>query len=130
MCIYSESHAQTTPSELDVVHNLTRAFNAHNVEGMLKWVHDDVKWFFIQDDKLEMSTSGKDELQTAMLGYFDSIPSAQSEVLDQLINGPFIVFKERASWESSAGKKSQTAVGVYEVVNGKVKRVWYYPAVD
>ena len=122
--------AQTPSSEIEVVYKLTDAFNAHNVDDMLKWVHDDVKWFFIQDDKLEMSTSGKDELRTAMFGYFDGIPSARSEVLDELINGPFIVLKEQASWETSTGRKSQTAIGIYEVTDGKVKRVWYYPAVN
>lgn len=120
-------HAQT---EIEVVRNLNAAFNAHDVEGMMKWLHDDIKWFYIQGDNMDISTSGKAELRAGMESYFDSLPSARSESVDEIINGPFIAIKERAMWKTSSGEqRSQTALGIYEVIDGKVKRVWYYPEV-
>jgi hypothetical protein len=33
-------------------------------------------------------------------------------------------------WTGKSGRRSQAALGVYEVRDGLVKRVWYYPAVE
>ena len=43
--------------------------------------------------------------------------------------GPYVAIRERVSWTAKSGRRTQTALGVYEVRDGRVRRVWYYPAV-
>ena len=37
--------------------------------------------------------------------------------------------RERASWKSKSGEdRSQNAFAIYEVADGLIRRVWYYPS--
>ena len=48
---------------------------------------------------------------------------------DSLVSGRFVTVRERASWTSESGEeRSQASVAVYEIRDGLVARVWYYPA--
>ncbi len=54
----------------------------------------------------------------------------QLGVVRALLTGPYVAIRERVSWTSKSGRKSQAALGIYEVRDGLVQRVWYYPAVE
>ena len=43
------------------------------------------------------------------------------------VNGAFVTAVERPVWEEAGERKSQASVVVYEIIDGKVKRFWYYP---
>ena len=106
-----------------------RAFNKHDVEGMLVHVTDDVEWMSVQGATLSVEASGKGTLRGGMASYFESIPSAQSTLEDSMVWGPYVTVVERASWTSKDGKeRSQDSIAVYEIRKGLVARVWYYPA--
>lgn len=54
----------------------------------------------------------------------------RSELLEVNQTGPHVVFRERANWTGTDGQlRSQTAIGVFEVRDGLVRRAWYFPAV-
>ncbi len=36
---------------------------------------------------------------------------------------------ETAHWQSKGQERSQASLSVYEIIDGKVRRVWYYPVV-
>ena len=45
------------------------------------------------------------------------------------VSGRYVTVRERASWTSKSGeKRSQASLAVYEIRDGLVARVWYYPA--
>lgn len=83
----------------------------------------------VQGTSVSVEASGKDALRQGMASYFRSIPSARSTIEDSMISGRYVVVRERASWKDKNGEeRSQAAVAVYEVRDGLVARVWYYPA--
>jgi len=43
--------------------------------------------------------------------------------------GPWVSVRERARWSTSTGMRSQASMSVYEVREGVLRRVWYYPEV-
>ena len=64
-----------------------------------------------------------------MTSYFDGIPSARSALEESMVSGRFVTVRERASWQDKNGEeRSQVSVAVYETRDGRVARVWYYPA--
>src|SRR5262245_39842912 len=104
------------------------AFNKRDTGAMLALVASDLQWGNIQGDKIEIEINGKPALEKWLTGYFKSCPSCRSEIESLMAAGSYITVHERATWETKAGKKEQKALAVYEVREGLIRRVWYFPA--
>ena len=120
--------AQPASPEAAVRANLA-AFNRHDVEALVATVAPDFAWFNIDGEKMAPDTHGRDALRKGMAAYFKSQPSVRSGFESLTVNGAFVSVKERASWNNKAGEpRSQVALAVYEVRDGLILRVWYFPA--
>lgn len=105
------------------------AFNRHDVEAMTAEVAPDFEWFMVDGEKVSVETRGVDALRESMRGYFEGLPSARSKVEQVMVSGAYVTLRERASWTSKSGEpKSQSALAVYELSDGKLRRAWYFPA--
>lgn len=122
--------AQAVPAspEQAVRANLA-AFNRHDVEALVATVAPDFAWFNVDGEKLLPDSRGRDALRKGMTAYFKSLPSVRSDFESLTVNGAYVSVKERASWQSKAGlPRSQSTLAVYEVRDGLILRVWYFPA--
>ena len=118
----------TPPSPETVVRANLDAFNRQEVEALVATVAEDFVWYNIDGARMAPETSGRESLKKGMQSYFKSLPSARSEFESLVVNGAFVSVKERAMWKNKAGEsKSQTALADYEVRDGLIKRVWYFP---
>lgn len=114
---------------LQVVEEQLDAFNRHDVEAMAAQVAPDFVWFSVDGDEVRVEVRGRIALAEGMRSYFASLPSVRSEVEGTLVSGAFVTLRERAIWTDESGiERSQAALGVYEVRDGLIQRVWYYPA--
>ncbi|MBI1762552.1 MAG: nuclear transport factor 2 family protein [Acidobacteria bacterium] len=111
-----------------VVRKFEAAFNKHDVVALAALVTDDAQWLSIDGDKLSVETGGKAALETWLTGYFKSCPSCHSEFEAVMAADRFVTVHERAMWESKSGPKAQRRLSVYELRDGLIRRVWYYPA--
>lgn len=106
------------------------AFNAKDIAAMAKVEHPEIEWFAVSGSDLTLEISGRDALSDMMEGYLKANPSVTGTLRDWSINGNFIAVTETAAWTTKNGqKKSQSALTVYELEDGLIRRVWYYPAV-
>lgn len=112
------------------VHEFIEAFNAHDVNRMATLVHEDITWLAVQGDSVSVQSQGVDMLKSGLSGYFEAIPSALSTVEAVMEADRFVSVWERAHWESNGQPASQSSLAVYEVVDDRIKRVWYYPEMD
>ena len=55
-------------------------------------------------------------------------PTCRSTVEVYQEVGPYVSVLERAEWQSDGKTKRQSSLCVYELQDGLVRRVWYYPA--
>ena len=124
------SHSAIAEGGAKTVERFIEAFNKHDVEAMLTQASSDSRWMSIAGQKLSTETSTHEELRSAMTGYFESIPSARSEVRSIKESGPFVYTLEEAFWSSNGTEKSQCSVAVYELSENKIQNVWYFPAHD
>jgi hypothetical protein len=127
------AHGSTQPAanspEIDVVRKQLEAFNRHSADEVVACYAENIKWLTVEGDKVSTEGDGRESIRTWLTGYFKSLPSVKSELLDINQTGPHVVFRERASWTAKDGTpRSQTAIGVFEVRDGLVQRAWYYPA--
>lgn len=124
------ARSAATPSpEVQVVHAFIAAFNAHDADALIAVTHPDIEWLNVKGDTVTVQTRGQEALRKAMSEYFAQIPSARSELEAVFATGPFVSVRERASWEGKKGPRSGRAAGVYEIVDGRIRRAWYFPAV-
>jgi hypothetical protein len=111
-----------------IIREFQTAFNKHDTAAMLALVADDAQWCNVQGSKIEIEVEGKPAMEKWLTGYFKSCSSCKSEIESLMAAGSYVTVHERAMWETKAGKKSQKSLAVYEVRDGLIRRVWYFPA--
>jgi hypothetical protein len=104
------------------------AYNSRDLEAMAAMIHDDVEWISIEGAKQQVITGSKAQLMEEMAGYFASDSVFGSSAAGWAINGDYISVKETAYWEQDGEQKSQSAIAVYQLEEGLIRRIWYYPA--
>lgn len=116
-------------SALEVVQAHVASFNRHDAESMAARVASDFVWLGVAGDEVTVEARGRDALAEGLRSYFASLPSVRSEIEEATVSGSFVAVRERATWIDAGGaERSQVALGVYEVRDGLIQRVWYYPA--
>ena len=133
-CTRSPESTTATPSldtpEIAVVRAATAAFNAHDPEKLAALYAEDIKWLGIDSDKISVEGEGRTAVRDWLAGYFRNNPNVRSEISDLAQTGIYVSFRERTTWTAQDGStRAQTALAVYQVRDGKIKRAWYFPAV-
>lgn len=124
-----ESGKATAQAEHETrVREFVAAFNARNIEAMLGAVDDNVQWLSVNEAKVTIETEGKNALRESMERYFRSCTSCKSSLERVQKSGSRVTAMERATWSGKSGLKSQRSLSVYEFRNGKILRVYYFPA--
>jgi hypothetical protein len=97
---------------------------------MVALVHEDFEYLSVSGRTVSVDATGREALKQSMADYFASVRDVTSVIEDATVTGPYVAIRERVSWTAKSGRRSQAALGVYEVREGLVRRVWYYPAVE
>jgi hypothetical protein len=116
-------------TEAATVRSYVAAYNAHDIDGVVKLLHPEFVWLNVDGETVAVEARGRDAIRTSLAGYFKSLPSARSEIETLSTLGPWVSVRERAHWQGKDGPRSQAAMSVYEVRDGLLRRVWYYPSV-
>jgi hypothetical protein len=120
--------SQDITREQRVVESFLEGYNRREVSDMLRLVHPGIEWLSLSDSTIAVESVGARQLEEVLSRYFASVPSARSSVEGILAAGKFVTVWERAHWESPLGPRTHTALSVYELENGLIRRIWYYPA--
>jgi hypothetical protein len=68
---------------------------------------------------------GKAKLRESTETWFAQAPGARTEVMERMVLGPFVVDRQRVS--GAGGGEPVDAIGIYEVREGLIRRVWSIP---
>ncbi len=127
-------HGDTRPPlatpEVIVVRSALAAYNTRDAAAVAAHYADDIAWFGIgADGKQSVEGEGRAAVEKWLTGYFKNLPDVHAEISDVTQTGPHVSFRERVTWTAKDGaKRAQSALGVYEVREGKIKRAWYFPS--
>lgn len=121
--------AYLSSPEAAVVRSALAAYNTRDAAVLAAHYAEDIAWFGIgADGKQSVEGEGRAAVEQWLTGYFKNTPDVTAELSDLVQTGPHISFRERVSWTAKDGtKRAQSAFGVYEVRDGKIKRAWYFP---
>lgn len=120
--------AETEPEPARIVRAYIDAFNQHNVPALAERVAPDFVWFNVTSDRATVVVKGRDSLRKSLAKYFEHTPNVRSEIDGVTSAGAYVSFRERATWNSLLGQRTQASLAVYEVKEGLITRAWYYPA--
>lgn len=112
----------------EIIERYMAAYNDHDVEAMLELVHPEIQWLSVDGNRVSVETDGAEALAEAMRGYFETVPSTRSSIEMMMVSGNRVSVRERAHWKLSGQAYSQAVLTVYELVDGRIRRVWYFPA--
>lgn len=119
----------TDSSSLAVVRAYFAIYNTHDIEGTVRLLAPDFRWLSAQGDSVVVEARGIPAIRAGLVDYFRRLPSARSEIEAATALGPWVMVRERVIWVTATGPRSQAAISVYEVRDGLLRSVWYYPAV-
>ncbi len=112
---------------VEVVNGLMTAFNAHDPDKMREYWRPDVTWLEVSGNQSSVITTSAMQLHSELVAYFESYPTVSASLENVSVNGNYVSAIERPVWEEAGERKSQASVVVYEIIDGKVKRFWYFP---
>lgn len=118
---------QPSGEAVETVKGLMAAFNDHDPEAMRDYWLPGVTWIEVSGNQSSVVTSSADQLYKELVAYFEAYPSVSSSLENISVNGNYVTAVERPVWEEGGERKSQASVVVYEVLDGKVRRFWYFP---
>ncbi len=121
------SQKQAVGDEVNVVNGLMAAFNDHDAAKMREFWHENVTWIEVTGNQSSVVTSSANQLHDELVAYFETYPKVSSSLSEIAVNGTFVSAVETPIWEQDGERKSQSSIVVYEIVDAKVKRFWYYP---
>lgn len=112
-----------------VVEDYVRAYNDKDVDRMTEFMHPDIRWVSVEGDQMITIARGRSELARDLATYFDSPRATRSRLRNWSQSGSYVAVTEIASWRDDAGQRQeQSALSVYQIQDGLIRRVWYYPA--
>ncbi|MCA8889281.1 MAG: nuclear transport factor 2 family protein [Parvularculaceae bacterium] len=118
----------TVDPNVVIVQNLMKAYNAHDVDAMRGFFHDDVGWYEVYGGTITPVTLSAADLAGELETYFATFPNVTSSLENPTVSGNYVTAVEKPVWEVDGKRKSQSSIVVYEITDGKVKRFWYFPA--
>ncbi len=119
--------ADEPPAEL--VKTFVGVFSRHDLPALLALTHPEIEWLSIDCSNLSVEARGQDALSASLQKYFEGCPTCRSTVEVSSVNGNFVAAIETARWQSKGKERAQASLSVYEILDGKIRCVWYYPAV-
>lgn len=127
-----QRHIYVSVSEgVSVPEYFVAAYNQKDIEAMVAWVADDVRYMFISGDQVHTEVAGKAKLDTYLQGFFANSTPSTSEVLMHTHIGDFHQMIEKASYMDDAGiQKSQCSAVVYQLSDGLILNIWYFDSHD
>ncbi len=115
------------PTVANIAEQFVDAYNAHDQQAMLKLVHPEIKYMYIDANQIYTETNSKAALVDFLMTYFANNSKAQSKLLSSHLQGPFIHQVEQALWLDASGQqKSQCSLSVYEIKQKLIINIWYF----
>jgi hypothetical protein len=118
----SIANAQVVPARpSETIQAQLEAYNRGDVEGFMAFYAEDAEVHILGSDAKPVM-AGRAEIE-ARYGPLLQQVHPQAQVLTRIEDGRFVIDHER----TTARGQSKDATVIYEVENGKIRKVWFLP---
>lgn len=113
--------AVKTPEQ--VAQALVDAFNARNMDGILKTYSPTVVSYNLPSG--EAFLKGHDDIRKKFAKAFEDGTKIKVEVVNRIIDGKFVIDKERVSGVVNGEAFEFFGTVIYEITDGLIRKEWY-----
>lgn len=96
------------------------AYNRRDLEAFLATLAPDARLYLFPDSLLH---AGHDELRRVYGRLFAEAPALRVELLQRTVQGRWVI--DRETTHGLPGQGPLTGVAIYEVIDGRIARVWF-----
>ena len=107
----------------DVVQAVVDAFNAHDIEGILKTYHPNSVARRLPSG--EIFLTGHADIRKKFETAFQRNPTIKVEVVQRIVDGVFVIDKEKIVVVIDGKKSERFGVVIYEIRDGLIVNEWY-----
>lgn len=107
----------------DVAQALVDAFNAHDVEAILKTYHPNSVARRLPDDKVLLN--GHTDIRRKFETAFQRNPTIKVEIVQRIVDGAFVIDKEKIIVVKDGKPTENFGIVIYEVRDGLIVNEWY-----
>lgn len=118
-----DSRAMETTSPLAVVQAQLDAFNAKDIDALMRSYAPDAEQFALHGERL---ASGHEELRPRYLARF-SEPDLHARLLSRTVMGNFVTDLELITRNFPEGLGTLEMLCIYEVIGGRIRRASFAP---
>jgi hypothetical protein len=112
---------QRSPEQ--VAQALVDAFNKRDIEGiMATYSADSVARTLPTGDVI---ITGHDDIRKKFTTIFNRDPKAKVEIVNRIVDGKFVIDKEKITGESNGKSYEFYGTVIYEITDGLIRREWY-----
>lgn len=113
-----------------VVRNYHAALNRGDLLPLTLYVTPDVEWYTVVDDQRILEVSGREALSEALRAYLARDQEASWGFDVALSHGAFVAVRERSRWRGADGRGERVSLCVYEIHDGRIRRITQYLSAD
>jgi Uncharacterized conserved protein len=110
-----------TPEQ--VAQSLVDAYNARNMDGILKAYAADSVAYELPSGKVILK--GHDEIRKKFASILQPNVNVKVEIVDRIVDGKFVIDKEKISGTSDGKKVEFFGTVIYEITDGLIRKEWY-----
>lgn len=117
------SAQQTVKTPEQVAQSLIDAYNARNLEGIVKAYAPDSIAYALPGG--EVILKGHDEIRKKFARVVDPNVKLKVEVTNRIVDGKFVIDKERISGTANGKTVEYFGTVIYEITDGLIRKEWY-----
>jgi len=118
-----------TQSSLSIVEQYLAALNRRDLLMLTAYVTPDVEWYSTIDGKRLQEVASRAELAQMLTRYFAEHQRTKWVIEQSSVAANFLAVTERSEWDEGEGIRSRTSLCVYELQDGRIRRMTYFLAV-
>ncbi len=108
----------------------TDAFTRKDVEALGSNLAEDYASFRMEGGDAVKRTASREETMAIIQKMFDAVPLKGSQLDRIMVVGDHVVAVEKDTFETPAGDKTTTTLGVYHMQDGKIWRAYSFPIAE
>lgn len=123
LCILTLSQPIKAQSQMEkIVDKQLAAYNTHDIEAFVSCYSKDVTAYIFPNKKFEKGIKAFRKSYSEM---FKAIPQLKAEVVNRIVEGNYVIDKEKLTGFPGKETETITATAIYEIKDGLIKQVWF-----
>jgi limonene-1,2-epoxide hydrolase len=113
-------------SQRAVIENYMAALNRRDLLPLTAYVTPDFEWLSMVNGERVVEVTSREALADMLRVYFERNQNPKWRIESVSASGNMLAVTERVEWIENGSSQSRNSLGVYELQDGRIRRVTYF----